>query len=218
MKVKRVLKIIVIIIAILIILVVIHTIRNYIIITDLQNKISKYYNISNYFIKSVATQDNGVIITMEYYKKDNRQVVFMERDLNGEINKIIMYNNGERTNTFFETKDSKIAQLNSGTITDINIYNYLETDNKWQTFLSCINSKIKLIDYNGKECYVIKDFMSPNFLTNEDTEIYINKETGLFVRTIEPETVSEREYEFNNVDDSVFVEPNLSEYILKDNS
>lgn len=218
MKVKRVLKIIVIIIAILIILVVIHTIRNYIIITDLQNKISKYYNISNYFIKSVATQDNGVIITMEYYKKDNRQVVFMERDLNGEINKIIMYNNGERTNTFFETKDSKIAQLNSGTITDINIYNYLETDNKWQTFLSCINSKIKLIDYNGKECYVIKDFMSSNFLTNEDTEIYINKETGLFVRTIEPETVSEREYEFNNVDDSVFVEPNLSEYILKDNS
>ena len=110
MKIKKVLKIIGIIIAIFIILVVIHTIRNYIIITSLQDKISQYSNSSNYHIKSVATEDNGTIISIAYYKKDNKQVVFLERNLNGEISKISMYNNGEKTDTFWDSKENK--QLN----------------------------------------------------------------------------------------------------------
>ncbi len=81
MNKKKILKIIGIIIAILIILILIHTIRNFIIITDLQNKISKYSNSSNYFIKSVAKEESGNIITINYYKKDNKQVMFMERNI-----------------------------------------------------------------------------------------------------------------------------------------
>lgn len=81
MNKKKILKIIGIIIAILIILILIHTIRNFIIITDLQNKILKYSNSSNYFIKSVAKEESGNIITINYYKKDNKQVMFMERNI-----------------------------------------------------------------------------------------------------------------------------------------
>lgn len=216
MKKKKILKIILVIIAILIAILAVHTIRNYIIITNLQNKISQYQNSSNYHIKSVATENNGTVVKMDYYKKDNKQVVFLERILNGETNKIAMYNNGERTDTFTVTKDSKIAQLNTGTTIVINIYNHLETDNNWQTFLSSINSKIKSVNCNGKECYSIKDFMSTTSLTSDGAETYIDKETGLFVKTVEYEVVNEREYEFDKVEDSIFVEPDIGQYTLKE--
>lgn len=215
MKVKNILKIIGIIIAIIILLLVINTIRNYLIIIDLQNKIEKYYNSNNYSIKSVATERDGTIITMQYYKKDNKQVVFLERNKNGEKTKVSMYNNGEITNTYTETKDSKIVQLNSGTIMSLHIYNHLETENKWQTILGSIFAKIKSTDYNEKECYKIKGFLSSTSLTFEGAEIYIQKETGLAIKNIEGNIITQREYEFDNVNDSIFIEPDISLYTLK---
>ena len=215
MKIKKWLKILGIVIAILIMLVLIHTIRNYVIITDLQNKISQYTNSINYYIKSIATVKDGTI-TMEYYRKDNNQVVFLERNLNGTINKVAMYNNGEKTDTFTQTPDTKIAQLNSGTIMSIGIYNHLETENNWQTFLGSMLASVKSTNYNGKDCYIIKGFMSSTSLTFEGAETYIEKDTGLFIKDIEGETMTEKEYEFNNVDDSIFIEPDISQYELKE--
>ena len=183
----------------------------------MQNKIAEYNGSTNYHIKSVATENNGTIVKMDYYKKDGKQVVFMERKVNNEITKISMYNNGERTDTFTETKDSKIAQLNSGTIMSVGIYNHLENDSKWQTILGCISAKIKSVDYNGKECYIVKQFMSSTSLTSEGAETYIDKETGLFVKSTEAGIINEREYEFNTVDDSIFTEPDISQYTLKEN-
>lgn len=214
--IKNVLKIALIVIAILLVILIIHTIRNYVIVTDLQNKIAEYNDSTNYHIKSVATENNGTIVKMDYYKKDDKQVVFMERMANNEVTKISMYNNGERTDTFTETKDSKIAQLNSGTIMSVGIYNHLENDSKWQTILGCISAKIKSVDYNGKECYIVKEFMSSTSLTFEGAETYIDKETGIFVKSIEAGIVNEREYEFNTVDDSIFTEPDISQYTLKE--
>ena len=121
MKKKRIIKIIGIILIIILIFIAIHTIRNTIIISDLQNKIDNYSNSTNYYTKSVATESNGTVVTMEYYKKDKKEVVFLERNLNGEISKISMYNNGERTDTFWDNKESKTAQLDSGTIMGVNI-------------------------------------------------------------------------------------------------
>lgn len=215
--IKNVLKIALIVIAILLVILIIHTIRNYVIVTDLQNKIAEYNGSTNYHIKSVATENNGTIVKMDYYKKDGKQVVFMERNVNNEITRISMYNNGERTDTFTETKDSKIAQLNSGTIMSVGIYNNLENDSKWKTILGCISAKIKSVDYNGKECYIVKEFMSSTSLTFEGAETYIDKETGLFVKSTEADIVNERSYEFNMVDDSIFTEPDISQYTLKEN-
>lgn len=217
MKMKKILMVLGIIIAILVVIVLVHTIRNYMIITDLQNKISQYADSVNYYTKSIATVKDGTI-TMEYYRKDNNQVVFLERNLNGTINKIAMYNNGEKTDTFTQTPDTKIAQLNSGTIMSIGIYNHLETENNWQTFLGSMLASVKSTNYNGKDCYIIKGFMSSTSLTFEGAETYIEKDTGLFIKDIEGETITEKEYEFDNVDDSIFVEPDISQYTLKSNS
>ncbi len=213
---KKILKIIGVILLIVIAIFLIHTIRNYVIISDLQNKISKYANSTNYRTKSVTTENDDSVVTMEYYKKDNKEVVFLERMANNEVTKISMYSNGERTDVFTETKDSKVAQLNSGTIMSLGIYNHLENDSKWQTILGCISAKIKSVDYKGKECYIVKEFMSSNSLISEGVETYIDKETGLFVKSIDAGIVNEREYEFNTVDDSIFTEPDISQYTLKE--
>lgn len=215
MKIKKVLKIIGIIISILIILMLIHTIRNYIIITDLQSKISNYQNSKNYHIKSVANSEDGTTNTkMDYYRKNNKQAIFIERNTNGETIKLSMYDNGERVDTFIETQDSKNAKLNSDDLMTVNIYNYLETDNKWQTFLGCITARIKSTNLNGKECYIVKGFLSSTSLTSEGAEIYIDKETGLFLKTTEVEIITERDYEFDKVEDSIFTEPDISQYTL----
>lgn len=216
MKIKKVLKIIGIVMAILIILLLIHTIKNYIIITDLQSKISNYQDSKNYHIKSVANSNDGTTnIKMDYYRKDNKQVIFIERNANGESVKLSMYDNGERVDTFTDTQDTKTAKLNSGELMTVNIYNYLETDNKWQTLLGCITAKIKSTNLNGKECYIVKDFLSSTSLTSEGAETYIDKETGLFLQTTETEIITERDYEFYNVEDSIFIEPDISQYTLK---
>lgn len=218
MKIKKVLKIIGIIISFLIIFVLIHTVRNYIIVTNLQNKISNYQDSKNYHIKSVENSNDGTTNTKtDYYRKDNKQAIFIERNTNGEIVKLSMYDNGERVDTFTETQDSKTAKLNSGEMMPINIYNYLDTDNKWQTFLVCINARIETINLNGKECYTIKEFLSATTLTSEGEEIYIDKETGLFIKSIETGVVNERNYEFYTVDESIFTEPDISQYTLKEN-
>lgn len=153
---------------------------------------------------------------MEYYKKENKEAVFLERNLNGEITKILVYNNGERIDTFFDTPEGKIAQLNSGSIMGVNIYNMTETDSKWQTFLGSITANIKSTNYNGKECYVIKGFLSTYSLGFKGSETYIDKETGLFIKTIEEERITERNYVFDNIDDSIFVEPDIGQYKLKE--
>lgn len=215
MNLKKVLKIIAIILVVIIIAFLIHTIRNYVIITNLQNSISKYAESRNFYIKSIANENNGTIVTMEYYKKDDKEVVFLERNLNGEITKISMYNNGERTNTYTETEDKKIAQLDSENIMSINIYNNLETDNKLQTFLGSIFTRIKSEKFNGKDCYVISEFLSSMSLTNNNQENFIEKDTGLLVKINLNGMNTEKEYEFNNVDDSIFIEPDISEYTLK---
>lgn len=216
MSKKKIFKILGIILLVVIAIFLIHTIRNYIIITDLQNKIADYSNSTNYYTKSVATESNGTVVTMEYYKKDKKEALFLERNLNGEISKISMYNNGERTDTFWDNKESKTAQLDSGTIMGVNIYNFTETDNKWQTFLGSIFANVKSTNYNEKACYIIKGFLSSFLLTSEGAETYIEKDTGLYLKTIEGDRTTERKYEFDKVDDSIFVEPDISQYTLKE--
>ena len=217
MKKKKVLKIIGMIILVVIIMFLIYVLRNFIIIKKLKNNFSKYENSQNYHITSVVKSESDMTVKMNYYKKENKQVVFMERKTSEEDLKFTMYDNGERVDIFIDNGSEKTCRLGVGTeLVQVNLVNYLETDNDWQTFLGCMSSKIKSADCKGKKCYVIKDFMSSTSLTFEGSETYIDKETGLMVRTIEDGVTYDREYEFDKVEDSVFVEPDISQYTLKE--
>ena len=63
---KKVLKIIGIIILVFILILLIHTIRNYIIVSKLTDKISVYKDSKNYNAKFVNTDKSGTITVMDY--------------------------------------------------------------------------------------------------------------------------------------------------------
>ena len=49
---------------------------------------------------------------------------------------------------------------------------------------------------------------------NEETELYIEKETGLCLKSTIMNQTSVMEYEFDNVTDEIFTEPDMSLYEL----
>lgn len=208
-------KIIFIIFAILITLFIIHTFRNYYIVLGLQNKILEYSESDNYHLKNYNYANSGTEVIMDYYKKQEKQVVVLQTTKDGSQMKRVMYDNGERVDVFTKTENSKIAELNTGTMMYVGIYNRLETDNAIQTLFTCIGTKIKSAKYNGKDCYALKNVITGFSLISEDEVIYIEKDTGLLVAVKGANGTIEREYEFNNVSDSVFVEPNIGEYTIK---
>ena len=218
MKGKKVLKIIGIILLIILILVVIHTIRNTIIISGLQNKVKQYSNSNNYHIKATTQVSENTTMIINQYQKEEKQLLILERIVNDEKVKISYYNTGSRIDMFTETKDEKIAELGKvNEILGLNSITPLQTDNLWQTILYGLPTRITTVKVNDYECYSIDDFLSPyNLLGKNKTEYDIEKETGLVRKIILDDQISMREYDFENVDDSIFVEPDISQYKIKE--
>ena len=46
--------------------------------------------------------------------------------------------------------------------------------------------------------------------------MYIEKDTGLLIKNILNGTITEKEYTFDDVDDAIFTEPDISQYTLKE--
>ena len=73
--------------------------------------------------------------------------------------------------------------------------------------------KITKTIYHDRECYVIEnDRFSKD--PNQHIIYYIEKDTGLIVRQIQNDENWDYSYEFGNVDDEIFEEPNIEEYEL----
>lgn len=204
---KKFLKIFFIIIAVILILILIHTVKNFVIITKLQENLKPYLSSTNHHIKSVGKNSDNKTMTMNYYVKDKKQVMIQERNENGVVSKISMYNNGDRIISYYDTE--KIAKENNPSAIVCNISNYFELceNNTMQKIFMSIVLKIKNEQYNEKNCYVI----SPIFSGETNIE-YIEKDTGLSVKTVLNEMSTEKEYEFNNVNDEIFTEPDVSQY------
>lgn len=218
MNKKKTFKIILLIILIVLAIFVLYTIRNFIIVKCLQNKIAQYTSISNFSatINQTFTDDTTNVL-INYYQDGNKQAVILQRtDSNGEVIKMSQYNNGERCDIFWDTKDSKTAQLNVDNTISVQLTNSLETDNDWQTLLACTFAVIKSTKYNEKDCYSITNYMSPLFMNGtEKNEVYVDKETGIAIKNIMDNQITEKEYNFNTVDEAVFTEPDIGQYTLK---
>ena len=219
MNKKKALKIFVIILLILLILFIIHTARNFIIINSLQKNISQYTSKTNLIIKSKTTENESTLVNMTYYKKDDKQKMIMDRIKDGKTTTMTMYNNGERIDTFFDTPEGKIAQINSNSMMSVTLVNSFDTDSNWQRLVMSAIAIIRNVDYNGKEVYAITNFVSPYTLATENGEItYIDKDTGLLMKYISGDLESEKEYEFDTVTDDVFIEPDIGQYKIQDNN
>ncbi len=218
MNKKKTFKIILLIILIVLAIFVLYTLRNFIIVKGLQNKIAQYTAISNFSATINQTfTDDSTNVLINYYQDGNKQAVILQRtDSNGEVIKMSQYNNGERCDVFWDAKDSKTAQLNAANTINVQLTNSLETDNDWQTLLACTFAVIKSTKYNGKDCYSITNYMSPLFMNGtEKNEVYVDKETGIAIKNIMDNQITEKEYNFNTVDEAVFTEPDIGQYTLK---
>ncbi len=220
-KVHKVLKIVLIIVFIIFMLFMINTIRKLIIIKGLQKNVSQYTSSTNYHIKSMSNQEDGIILTLNTYKKENKKLYIIERTKDGKtITKLSTYENGKEKHTFVETPESKKVDLDSNLIMAVNVYDYFEDLSNMQLICTCIGSKVESAEYKGKECYRIGNFHSNVYLSEDTTEVseaYIEKDTGLVLKTNFGTMDSEREYEFGTVKDEIFIEPDISKYELIEN-
>ena len=216
MNKKKIFKTIGILVLIIVILMLLYVIRNTIIVTKLQKNIKEYKSKTNFSIKVTNLTSETSKMTVNYYKKDNKEAVILERNVDENSVKMSFYNNGERKDLFIETNDKKTVQVNTkNQLLGLNITDSLQTDNLWQTILYSSIARIKTEDVNGKECYKVSDFYSPYWMYGEKiTEFYIEKDTGLLIKTVIDDEVAVREYSFDDVEDSAFVEPDIGLYTV----
>ena len=201
---KKFLKIFGTILLVLIVLFLINTLRNYIIISKLQDRIEEYTSSTNYHVRSTSIiSENDVHLNIDFYKKDDRTLQVLQRQKEDTVT-LRRYGKGKEINTYIETEENKqmYTESNSIFLYD-NISNHLEITELYEKLLRSALSIIYSSKVNEKSCYVVIFF---------NTRLYVEKDTGLLVREVMPQQDFNYEYEFNNVEDSIFVEPDISEY------
>ena len=72
---KKVLKIVGIIIAVVLVLFMIHAIRNYIILSKINENVAKYVESNNMHMRITSKQ-----MTLNYYRKDDKEVAILQKD------------------------------------------------------------------------------------------------------------------------------------------
>ena len=222
---KKVLKIIGIILLIIFVIFIINTIRKLAIIKSIQRTASQYTASTNYHVKSVASGMNeDTTTTIDSYYKDGKRLTVLAMSRDGEVtHKLSIYDDGIKKDIFTETAQQKVVEIETENAMDLimPIYDYFGGTETSNMMLMCMTvaSNVEDIEYNGKKCYRVANCPSFSILKNADSdidEVYIDKETGLVIRTHFGNSISEREYEFGNIQDEVFIEPDLKEYeVLK---
>ena len=222
MNKKKIIKICLIVLALILVLALVYMIRNYIIAKNIIEKnVAKALQSESIHTKTIIKEGDNVREIFDNYKKDDKELTInvMHSEGNDIETTIATYVHGTNKNTYYDNKSGKFVQQETvesvPEITEEQLYADLENENNLTTFLSSAFTTFKVVEYNGKDCYLIKGFMSSTALTSEDADIYIDKETGLFVKTNASGIDNEREYEFDNVDDSIFEEPDISQYTIK---
>jgi len=208
-----------IIVFVILIIFIALTTRKMVIISDLNKKANQYVNSDNYYEKIIAYTGENMLIH-DIYHKGEKTVTIMRRINENETNKITWYRNGDKTNIYWDNENQKIAELNSDGGLQVNIVNYLQTNNFFELLIASITTNIKSVEYNRKECYIVTNYFGPNILRTENDGAWIEKDTGLMIKNTGGMgsalgTVNNFEYEFGNVSDDIFIEPDISEYEVK---
>lgn len=217
-KYNKKLKVLKIILLIIITVFIIRTSRNMIIMSSLSNKADEYISSNNY--RRTSTAYNGDYLTIiDYYYKDGKSKMIMHRLTKNETNKITSYNNGKTINMYYDTGDKKIAEIDSDAMVIINTINYFESDSILTFILRGISVNIKSVECNGKECYLVTDYLlgevtyldkTTGLIIRNNTGTYTNQETGNITSALQ-----DIRYEFGTVTDDILVEPDISEYEIK---
>lgn len=214
----KILRNILLAILVIILIFVGNTFRKYSIIKNLDKKAEETAKSTNYHIKATK-REGGTVDTFEYYEKDGNEAYVMKVYLNGNLQQLLGYKNkdNEKYHVYIESSEGKIADLKCGGIVPNLKLDYGELENMAPTgfggFLACSRLKVKKAKtiYDGSKCYIIEE---KTFMEDESKMWYTYRdmETGLRIKVSNGNYETTYEYEFDNVDDSIFIEPDISEY------
>ena len=211
-------------------------IRKVIILVGLNNKSNEYTNSSNFYMKTINfTSAAEIMTTLENYKKDGKYIRKIKSLSESSKVSTTEYYNGENLNVYneieLEKKDGeyvlrKTASLNSDkhVIYEPIIPNVIDIRHPIRFIGMPIFSTISSEKCNGKDCYRIVLY---SFGDNDGTIYYIEKETGLLLRSIgvssmyakvdgeKYDMITDYQYEFNVVIEEDFIEPDIMEYDIE---
>lgn len=205
---KKLVKLFIIFVLICIIIYSVITSRKMIIIRDLSIKNDYYKDVDNYYQKCIRTTEKATI-TSELYALGKKSVIFINVKINqtGENIKRIMYCDENGSTLYNQIGKADILNEYDILLT-IRPFN-LEFENcsLYELFNASKIFSIKSGKFDGKECYII------NYKNYADLkDIYVDKENALAIKMGECEYY----YEFNNVNDDIFILSDLSEYEIQE--
>lgn len=195
-----------------------NTFRKYIIIKGLAKKAEETSKSTNYHIKATKIE-GGMTGTYETYVKNGNIVYMIEIQSGKGTQKLLGYKNkdNEKCHVFIETPEGKKADLKCGGISggvELNngMFEFMASSELGK-FIVCSRLKVKRsrTNYNGSECYIIDNSSIEEEFENK-SQMYVDRDTGLRIKVSNGSYVVTYEYEFDNVDDSIFIEPDISEY------
>ena len=230
-KYRNKLRFLWIILLVLLVIFVGNMARKMIILSDLSNKSKEYINSENYHYLTYIYFKDEIIINELWNLGEKRKVEFTHIIQEG-TSKSLVYGNKTGTdkwgneiyniNTYKITEDNKTVELdeNNKAISGISqsMVNILSED-FYNLFLLALHSSVESTTYNEEECYYIQ---SSRYLCN----MYVSKNTGLTLTTLTQEAENsdkviekmpliDSTYEFNTVTEYDFIEPDISEYEIK---
>lgn len=201
-KFKKRMNILKLVIALILIIFIGGIIRETFIMCSLANK-SRKINTDNYYIKIYSYYQDSMFIT-ESYNKDKSYLTVIKKYSPDFERKFTYYKKENEQVNLFEQNDIKIqsADIIGG---EINI-SAATTNDIFSNIQTAMISSIDKATANGKECYVLK-------IKNQ--ERFIDKETGLLVRVIDNDTITDYYYEFNVVKNQNIQKPDVTGYVLQ---
>ena len=210
--------------------------RKMLIIVNLNNELSEYANSTNYYMKSLNFTGAAEFMTvLENYKKEDKYIRRLKSL--SEINKINRtdYYNGQSLNSYTEVefmeKDKENVSRKTVKLNDNNaiyapeIPNAIDISHQLNFIAMPLFSSITSEKCNGKDCYRIVLY---TFNNSDGSIYYIEKETGLLLRSIGVSTmyadvddeqydmITDYQYEFDVVTDEDFIEPDVSGYEIQE--
>ncbi len=203
-KMKLWKKILLVVLALLLVFAIL-TLRKYIIITNLINKSKDYIGKTNFVVDSYSLTNDTVTLTKTYKKDENFLSTHRIYSNNiSEIRSLTVYNKDNEKIGIIQSGEDKIALLNGNIVigpTGVNTISEYD-DIKFKIPLA-FTAKITTEKCNDKDCYLIE--------LSKDYKIWVEKETGIIIRVMDIEYITNRTYTFDIVKDEDIIKPDISD-------
>ena len=205
-------KLLIMFFVILIIFIII-TLRKFIILTNLEKVSKDIIKNNNYYAELYSLQGNSVSIRKSYNKDSKYLTTFETFGANiPETRKITIYNDEKGQTGIIQAGENKIAILDGNMLggqVGINTFSTYDMG-FWNKMLLAIISRITTEQCSNKECYLVE--------TANTWKMWVEKDSGLILREINGDNITEYKYKFNIVRDEDILKPDISDCKIQENN